>query len=88
MPGASSISSCRATSVSAMMLVAAVVDTRMCAWSSRAVTAADRSGSQVTAASTCRALNIAAAAGASVVVTIAFSVAFRSSGVIPDCASR
>jgi len=66
-PGASSISCCRATSVSAMMFVAAVVETRMCASSPRAVTAAERSGSHVTAASTCRALNIAAAAGASCV---------------------
>ena len=48
-----------------MMLVAAVVETSTCASSPRAVTAPERSGSQVTAASTCLALNIAAAAGAS-----------------------
>ena len=51
----------RATRVSAMMWVAAVVETSTCASLPRDATAPDRSGSQVTAASTWRALNIAAA---------------------------
>src|SRR6185295_11971210 len=79
-PGALSMRSCRATRVSAMMLVAAVVETRTCASSPRASTAAERSGSQVTAASTWRALNMAAAAGASWVKMIPFSTSARSAG--------
>ena len=67
---------------------AAVVETRTCASSPRAVTAPDRSGSQVTAASTWRALNIAAAAGASWVKMMFFSTAARSSELNPDCDSR
>ena len=82
------MSSCRAQSVSAMMFVAAVVETRTCASSPRAVTAAERSGSHVTAASTCFALNMAAAAGASWVKMMFFSRAARSSPERPDCARR
>ena len=82
------MTSCRAHSVSAMMFVAAVVETSTCASSPRAVTAAERSGSHVTAASTWLALNIAAAAGASCVKMMFFSTAARSSGDRPDCASR
>ncbi len=80
--------SCRAQSVSAMMFVAAVVETRTCASSPRAVTAPERSGSHVTAASTCLALNIAAAAGASCVKMMFFSTSARSAGESPDCESR
>ncbi len=80
--------SCRAHSVSAMMLVAAMVETRTWASSPRASTAPERSGSQVTAASTCFALNMAAAAGASCVKMMLFSTAVRSSGESPDWASR
>ena len=58
-----------------MTLVAAVVETSTCASSPRALTAPDRSGSQVTAASTFLALNTAAASGASVVKTMFFSIA-------------
>src|SRR5207302_4845411 len=75
-------------SVSAMMLAAAEVETSTCASSPRAVTAAERSGSHVTAASTCLALNMAAAAGASCVKMMFFSTSARSAGESPDCASR
>ncbi len=71
-----------------MMLVAACVETSTCASAPRASTAPERSGSHVTAASTCLALKAAAAAGASVVKTMFFSTAARSSGVSPDCESR
>ena len=71
-----------------MTLVAAAVETSTCASSSRALTAPERSGSQVTAASTFLALNAAAASGASAVNTRFFSIAFLSSGVRPDCESR
>ena len=71
-----------------MTLVAAAVETRTCASSSRALTAPDRSGSQVTAASTCLALNAAAASGASAVNTRFFSISALSAGDRPDCDSR
>jgi hypothetical protein len=86
--GAVSMMSWRATSTSAMTLVAAPVDTRMWASSPRAATAADRSGSHVTAASTLPLLNMAAAAGASWVMTMDFSSALRCSVVRPDCERR
>ncbi len=71
-----------------MMLVAAAVETRTWASAPRASTAAERSGSQVTAASTCLALKAAAAAGASWVKMIPCSTAARSAGERPDWASR
>ncbi len=82
------MTSCRATKQSAMTFVAAAVDTSTCASSSRALTAPDRSGSHVTAASTFLALNAAAANGASAVKTSFFSMSFLSSGVNPDCDNR
>jgi len=81
--GALSTRSCRATSVSAMTLVAAVVETRMCASPSRAATAPERSGSHVTAASTCFALNAAAAWGASAVYTRFLLAVGRSAETAP-----
>src|SRR5208282_5887133 len=71
-----------------MTLVAAWVETSTWASSPRAATAPERSGSQVTAALTRLALYMAAAAGASWLKMMFFSMVLRSSEERPDWLRR